>query len=70
MSLVIPPDLKQNLEAQLRHVPPAFIKLLEHERERTLDTLADATAETLMRQQQGRARCLKDLLELIDSFQR
>lgn len=69
MSLVIPPEMKPQLTAIFKHLGGQFARLLEHELETTYRNLADASDETLMRQMQGRARFIRDLLDQIAAAQ-
>lgn len=64
--MVIPPDLKPQLTPIFRALGGQFKRLLEHEQATTLRNLADAADETLMRQLQGRARFIRELLDQID----
>lgn len=67
--MVIPQDMAPSLKPIFKQLGGQFRRWLEHERMSTLQNLADAKEETLVRQLQGRARLLKELLDQIDVAQ-
>lgn len=67
--MVIPPEMKPQLTAVFRHLGGQFQRLLEHELASTYRNLADASDDTLMRQMQGRARFIRELLDQIAAAQ-
>lgn len=67
--MVIPPDMKPQLTAVFKHLGGQFKRLLDHELQSTYQNMADAREETLLRQLQGRARFIRELLDQIDVAQ-
>jgi hypothetical protein len=65
MSIVTEAGMRTNVTAALRNVGNVLGPWLEAEHMRSLDQLANATEETVMRQLQGRCRMLKDLISEI-----
>jgi len=67
--MVIPPDLKPQLAPVFKHLGGQFKRLLDHELQNTYRNMSDAADETLLRQMQGRARFIRELLDQIDAAQ-
>lgn len=67
--MVIPPDMASSLGPIFKQLGGQFKRWIEFERMSTLQNLADAKDESLVRQLQGRARFLKELLDQIDVAQ-
>lgn len=70
MAMVLPPDLAPLRTQIFRQLGGSTRKMFEHELSITLDKLADALDEKVLRQLQGRARFIKELLNEIDAAER
>jgi hypothetical protein len=70
MALVIPDHLQRNVYTTFNHLGGTFLEWLQWERNDTLSKLADAQDERVLRQLQGRARFIKELIEQIQVSQR
>lgn len=69
MAILIPPEYQSTIPMVLNRLGGTFERWLQGELDRTLMNLADAHDDVVLRQQQGRARCLRDLLEAIRANQ-
>ncbi len=69
MPLVVPPEFKAPLKSIFNRLGGTFADWLEYEHRQTLGKLADAREEFAVRQLQGRARMIKDLLDEIKAAQ-
>jgi len=64
--MVVPKDLKPQIDAIMRSLSGGPLhRLLEAELQTSLLNLADAADEKVVRQLQGRARMLRELLDYI-----
>lgn len=66
MAMVLHPDLAPHRKQIFRQLNGSIRQVFEHELQATLSKLADAQDETVLRQLQGRARFIKELLAEID----
>lgn len=67
MAIAVPAELASIRKQIFRQLSGSVHKVIEHELGITLGKLADAQDETVLRQLQGRARFIKELLAEIDA---
>lgn len=69
MALLIPPEFESTIPMVLNRLGGTFERWLQGELDKTLYNLSDAREDAVLRQLQGRARMLRDLLEAIRAHQ-